>query len=341
MRLSITILFQLFIIFCFGQNIQTQQTEVNGVGVAVRSSSELRGKVAGYYYAKNLFDNNPSTAWVEGNKNDGVGEWIEFEFEKAVLINSFTIFNGYHKSLALYEANNRISTFQLVLDEKISTYHSNYSIGRESDIQIYQVVKKIRLQILTVIKGTKYNDLCISEIKFDISNDKTVDQLIKQTSVKKETIADIKHLSNNITCLLTKSDSVRVHILNSNNQTLSTVTLRDNRNDGCVYFQKEMLVKEEFAYFSPVVINSQKWNTALYVCFINKQKPYLSVSHFKYSDNGDDGSIVYGVEIKDFNGDGFADVYFNGECFNWCDDESDFNEEVIFYDTKEGKLIKK
>jgi len=155
------------------------------------------------YRANNLTDMDLTTAWVPANKG-GIGDWIEFEFkEKDSLeqVTSLFLVNGYHKNQTSYELNNRVKRLKVTLiysNEYTDTvfftlpdapyqplnlitlpYQSNYTSysGQEFYDQEYYkpspvldlfladtYVKNIRLTILDVYKGTRYDDTCISEI---------------------------------------------------------------------------------------------------------------------------------------------------------------------------------
>jgi len=139
------------------------------------------------YEPKNLFDNDLNTAWVEGAAGGGVGEWAEVQFEKGVNIEAIGIINGYTKNEAIYKANNRIRKVRLdvefddsrpgdvypnsidldLTEKQFNELNRNVQAPFISWLQDYgmgRAVSKIRLTILEVAKGTKYDDSCISEL---------------------------------------------------------------------------------------------------------------------------------------------------------------------------------
>ncbi len=117
----------------------------------------------------NIFDNNPNTAWVEGKNDDGIGEWINVGFEPDFTLSQIKIINGYAKSKVIYEAKNRIKKVKITFPDGIS---EEYLL--KDNVLDYQVLKlskpvttnSIKITIMEIYKGTKYNDTCISEIKF-------------------------------------------------------------------------------------------------------------------------------------------------------------------------------
>ena len=142
------------------------------------------------YEPKNLFDNDLNTAWVEGVAGSGVGEWVEIQFEKDVQIEAVGIINGYTKNEAIFNANNRIrkirldvvfrdywrgnsdlngeKTVDIDLSEKqFNELNRNVQapfISWLADYGMGRAVSKIRLTILEVARGAKYDDTCISEL---------------------------------------------------------------------------------------------------------------------------------------------------------------------------------
>jgi hypothetical protein len=151
------------------------------------------------YESKNLFDDDLSTAWCEGIKGHGEREWVEFNFSN-VSIGAIGIINGYTKREAIYYANNRIKKIKLDVEyvpmafgEVKRSGGSKEALERETTVielkqkqfnelnknvqapfmswladydDNYRNVIKIRLSVLEVFPGTKYDDTCISEVYF-------------------------------------------------------------------------------------------------------------------------------------------------------------------------------
>ncbi len=51
------------------------------------------------YKPENVSDGNRYTAWIEGKKGNGVGEWLEFQYEAECHFKKLVILNGYQKNL--------------------------------------------------------------------------------------------------------------------------------------------------------------------------------------------------------------------------------------------------
>ncbi|MEA4962438.1 DUF5050 domain-containing protein [Lutispora sp.] len=129
-----------------------------------------------------------TTLWVEGAKGSGIGEWIKLESgridangKKTAMtqtINGIQILNGHIKSKELYFANNRVKKIQIEfsdgssiikeLDDEFAEYDKSFGeyfgvqeifFDREIDTDY------IKISILDVYRGNKYDDTCISGIQ--------------------------------------------------------------------------------------------------------------------------------------------------------------------------------
>jgi hypothetical protein len=146
------------------------------------SSSTLKAQGANNYSVKNLFDRDLSTCWSEGVKGVGEGEWIEFELKDDTGIYEIWIGAGYLKSPDTYKKNSiplriEISLFYDHSDKPDVIYADLKSIDNfyndmYNGVQLLNMFDetihpyKIRLTILKVLPGTKYQDTCISELYF-------------------------------------------------------------------------------------------------------------------------------------------------------------------------------
>jgi hypothetical protein len=68
----------------------------------------------GPYTPRNLYDNNPATAWVEGVKGYGSGEYFIADLGY-MLPEKIEIRNGYQKSQSLFEKNSRVKNLRITL----------------------------------------------------------------------------------------------------------------------------------------------------------------------------------------------------------------------------------
>ncbi len=118
------------------------------------------------YDIDNIFDNDDNTAWVEGAEGDGIGEWIQFDFDREYKINRIDLISGYSKSRSIFKANNRIKNLELLFSDGVKI---NLDLKDTMDLQKIKiephVTKSIKFTIKDVYKGSKYEDTCISELK--------------------------------------------------------------------------------------------------------------------------------------------------------------------------------
>ncbi|HQQ22856.1 MAG TPA: hypothetical protein PLH15_03345 [Spirochaetota bacterium] len=175
------------------------------------ASSELKSKNE-QYDAKNVIDNNLSTAWVEGVIGSGINENIKIDFapytaggkiEGSTLINKIGIINGYSKDKDTFKSNNRVKKIRITYnyrlgEDEIEGRNSNpkekvlgslgisefndqelrykekilgeYLLKDKMEMQYIQLdepllASYIKITILDVYKGEKFNDTCISEVK--------------------------------------------------------------------------------------------------------------------------------------------------------------------------------
>jgi hypothetical protein len=151
-----------------------------------KASSELLPN--DLYKARNIKDNDPATAWVEGVMGDGIGETIRFysnkghNVEAAFLIDSIGFINGYAKNETTFRNNSRVKKVFLRFEVN-NDYEPEYKKPLVKpvvlhDTPLMQFIRfktpvkatEIELKIAEVYKGEKYEDTAISEIKFYISS---------------------------------------------------------------------------------------------------------------------------------------------------------------------------
>ena len=131
------------------------------------ASSSLSPQGKYNYYAKNLNDYDPKTAWVEGKSDYGIGEFIDLNYEYGFSHSEITIFNGYQRSYQSWLDNSRVKKFRLYADGRVlCDVVLKDVMGGQTVLmpEINDDIKKLRLKILEVYKGNKWKDVAISEI---------------------------------------------------------------------------------------------------------------------------------------------------------------------------------
>jgi hypothetical protein len=145
---------------------------VGGLVRNIVASSALKSQGSANYKVANIHDFNHETAWVEGVKDYGVGEWIEYQGVSGNEIYGIKILNGYVKSDKAWSENARVKRLKVYCD---GTPVCILELENSRSLQSFNVknlfdeqgVKTFKFEILEVYPGTKYKDTVISEIYFD------------------------------------------------------------------------------------------------------------------------------------------------------------------------------
>ena len=167
-------------------NTITPKINLNALKIKVTASSTL-GKA---YDVTNIIDKKLETAWVEGVKGPGKGEWVKLKLDAEKISHSSTPFSiseigiipGYAKSRTTWYENNRVKKMLVVIYTPASATQENEWVALrlflkdDNKLQLFQVpidyiaynfdpmTKTVWFKIEDVYRGTKYDDTCISEI---------------------------------------------------------------------------------------------------------------------------------------------------------------------------------
>lgn len=133
------------------------------VGAKITASSTLNP--ASRYGVSNLFDNQKTTAWVEGVDGNGINEELKFELSEEVNIDEVQIWNGYQRSPNVFQTNARLKAFSLgEVGGKAYEYTLRDSdAGQKIDLRV-PLKNNFSLKINSAYDGSKYQDLAISEM---------------------------------------------------------------------------------------------------------------------------------------------------------------------------------
>lgn len=164
------------------------QLGLDYLSIKTSATSELPGN----YKSANLFDGKIDTAWVEGAKGNGIGEWVYIELDaikESVTTTPFAIWQigvvpGYAKSEKTWLENNRVKTAFIIIHSPSAYANKNeWTLFRVhlddiSKLQLFDIPsenasandcpmkKEIWFKIESVYPGNKYQDTCISELVF-------------------------------------------------------------------------------------------------------------------------------------------------------------------------------
>lgn len=141
----------------------------------IKTSSALASQKDNTYIATNAFDDDLSTAWVEGVKGYGIGEYIEFYFRAlSPRVTTIEIYNGYYKSEKTWADNSRVKKFKLYVNDRPYAILELQDVKAVQRFEIEPMQSKIpdkdlvlKFEIMEVYKGNKWDDVAISEIGFD------------------------------------------------------------------------------------------------------------------------------------------------------------------------------
>ena len=142
----------------------------SGVDVEVanaKSSSQAETDRDGNYAVENAYDGVTDSMWCEGAAGDGTGEWLEFNFPSAQTISSLNFVNGVGSSLSIWMKANRSKSLTLKFSNGTTTTVKVRNVMLPQTVTFPAVTtSSVKLTINEVVKGAKYNDLCISEASF-------------------------------------------------------------------------------------------------------------------------------------------------------------------------------
>ena len=133
----------------------------------VTVSSELNPFGELTYRAHNLIDGDPRTCWSEGNRNAGVGEWVQVRFPEPRVVRRVKMVNGYAKG-ERWRQNNRVKRATIRLSDGTSF---DWQVRDTDEWQEYVfpvalTTQFVEITIEDVYRGSRrdWNDASISEL---------------------------------------------------------------------------------------------------------------------------------------------------------------------------------
>ncbi len=166
-----------------------------GLGTKVEVSSSLKG-----YDARNMFDGDPSTAWCFKKRDKE--EFVEISLDPMPVVGYISVMNGYLKNKAVYDANGKVTEFDVttrcknkggcssMCEEYATMLREDSKKNFKPDIPVWsdRIQKDpfgetnktildleregmplpndcwIKIIIKSTVKGEKSDDVCISEM---------------------------------------------------------------------------------------------------------------------------------------------------------------------------------
>lgn len=141
----------------------------NDICVETISATSVLSEKTNIHYAERVFDNDVSTAWVEGAQGNGIGESLTINFDKNYIIDGIEINSGYQKDAEHYLINSRPNRIKLTYSDGTSEFYILADLFDAQWVMLNNpvVTDKIVLTLDTVYPGTIYEDTAISEIGFN------------------------------------------------------------------------------------------------------------------------------------------------------------------------------
>jgi hypothetical protein len=146
------------------------------------------------YHPNYIADDDAATAWVEGAKSTGAGEWVRFNVTPldGTTKLRIRIRNGYQKSKDLFKANARAQGITVkLLPSKFERKFTLEDKDGWHEITLEHPkgeLRAVELDIVSVFDGSKYTDLCISDIQV-FATSETVDNPAFEKSKREKLMA--------------------------------------------------------------------------------------------------------------------------------------------------------
>ncbi len=136
--------------------------------VQATATSALPPDSAGSYGADRLVDGVEDLVWCEGKKKGpGIGETITLRWTDPVPLKEIAILNGVAYSEETYLKNNRVSRLRVQVGDTPPR-----EVAIDDRFGVYQTIplegltgSQLTLTVLDVVRGTRFDDTCISEIR--------------------------------------------------------------------------------------------------------------------------------------------------------------------------------
>ncbi len=138
---------------------------------AATSSSALTPTNLTDFRATNVLDGDVVTAWVEGAKGTGAGEWVKLEFDEPITLARIEISNGYQKDDDFFANYVRVKSLQIAYSDGTKQV---VQLQDEQGLQVIQTptsdgqalkTGSIEFTILSVYPAYKFPQAAISDIK--------------------------------------------------------------------------------------------------------------------------------------------------------------------------------
>jgi hypothetical protein len=134
------------------------------------ASSVLPPQGRNRYGVGRALDFNEKTAWVEGVKGNGEGEWLELDLGSESHFQTLNLVNGYAKSNRAFSSNGRVRALRVETADGLDLRLQLKDSMRQQSFRLPRKVVSpwLRLTILSVYPGSRWQDTAISEVWVDL-----------------------------------------------------------------------------------------------------------------------------------------------------------------------------
>lgn len=143
------------------------QAELPTTPVRVTASSAYPADADATYEPWSVADGQLDTAWCEGDKGDGVGQWLELRFAAPTAVSTLRLHNGLAADAERNAGTGQPTSLRLAFDG-----------GAEATVvvapgpQVQEVsfpahtTQAVRVTVASAAAGSQYADVCVSELAF-------------------------------------------------------------------------------------------------------------------------------------------------------------------------------
>ncbi len=127
------------------------------------------------YHPNYLMDGDPTTTWLEDVPGNGIGEWVRITTSpiEGTTKMRLRMQSGYHKSESLFQKNSRVKAMEIKILPNGPTKRFEVADSMEwQNLEMGFGATKfvgVELKILEAYGGTKYDDLCISDVELYVT----------------------------------------------------------------------------------------------------------------------------------------------------------------------------
>lgn len=133
----------------------------------VSASSTLPEDNDGSYFAKNLQDGLKDTIWCEGDKGDGVGQSLIYDFGGSKKLTSIDLVNGNATDFKMFMGYGSVKSVDIAFDNGSTQTLSFKPALMPQTLALDPVTaSKATITLKEVKAGAKVQDTCLSELRF-------------------------------------------------------------------------------------------------------------------------------------------------------------------------------